>query len=188
MKEMKDLKAGLDQQEKEISNHYLDHMRYGLAGSDGSCLSNYIKYHQNNHELLGICYADPRNPYNKRNRFLSFFSKVSLSFLLFAIFSEINYPYYLEVIIVVAILSPYGYFIDAISTCSFFYRHNFLVKTFHSLGCFILFLIFILNIFNLILGIVLLFYYKPTSIAILGQFLLSILFDQLKPLYFDIFN
>lgn len=179
---------GLNEQDKEIANHYLDGSKYGLPGSNGTCFSNYLRYYANNHEILAICFADKRNPYNKWNRLLSFWSKSCLSFLLFAIFSKYKLQSILELIIVLVIMSPYGYFIDSMATCSYFYRQNCCVKVFHSLGFFILLLTALINIFTLVLAIIFLIYYKPKPAHIVTQFLLSILFDQLQPLYLGIFN
>jgi nitrogen-specific signal transduction histidine kinase len=36
--------AGLDALLSEIANHYLDGLKYGMAGSDGTCWSNYVLY------------------------------------------------------------------------------------------------------------------------------------------------
>lgn len=180
--------TGLDISTSEIANHYLDGLKYGLAGTTGTCLGNYCQYYQNNHDLLAICCANPLNPYNKLNRFLSFWSKTCLAFLLFSIFVYFRLQSLYEFMIVLCVTSPYGYFIDSMATCSIFYRSNYFVKCFHSLGFSILLLTSVLNVISLALGIAILILTKPNFSHFITQFLLSIVFDQLKPLYLGIFN
>lgn len=180
--------TGLDITTSEIANHYLDGLKYGLAGTSGSCLGNYCQYYQNNHDLLAICCANPLNPYNKVNRFLSFWSKTCLAFLLFAVFVYFHIRSIYEFIIVLLITIPYGYFLDSMATCSHFYRSNYFVKCFHSIGFSILLLTSILNLISLAIGIAILIVTKPNFSHFITQFLLSIVFDQLKPLYLGIFN
>ncbi len=58
-----DLIESLPQIEADIANHYIGGLKYGMAGSDGSCTSNYIWYMTNNHDVLSIFFADQRNPF-----------------------------------------------------------------------------------------------------------------------------
>jgi hypothetical protein len=46
------LVRGLEISESEIANHYLDGQKYGLAGSDGSCWSNYFRYYQSTRAVV----------------------------------------------------------------------------------------------------------------------------------------
>lgn len=180
--------SGLEISESEIANHYLDGLKYGLAGSNGTCFSNYFRYYSNHHELLSICCADRRNPYNKVNHLLTFWSKSSLSFLLVTIFVYFHYKSIYEFLIILMIMSPYGYFIDSLATCAICYRYNYCIKCCGHIGFFFLILFSVINILAMILGIYILIQTKPNASHIITQFLLSILFDQLQPLYLGIFN
>jgi hypothetical protein len=180
--------SGLEISESEIANHYLDGSKYGIAGTNGTCCSNYFKYYLNQHELISICCADHRNPYNKVNHLLSFWSKTTLSFLLFAVFVYVHFKSIFEFLIVLMIMSPYGYFIDAMATCSVFYRYNYCVKCCSGVGLSILILTAFLNLISIVAGVYILVKTKPDATHFITQFLLSIVFDQIQPLYLGIFN
>jgi hypothetical protein len=94
----------------------------------------------------------------------------------------------LEVLIVVAIMSPYGLLIDSLATCSYFYRQNCCVNFITSAGFAVLVLISLLNILSLGTAIALLLMNQPNPTYFIAQFLLSILIDQLQPLVLGLFN
>ena len=86
--------AGRSARDAEIATHYNSGLKYGVAGSNGGVISNYIRHTLNNHEILSLFCADKRNPYNKTRRLFVIFSKLSLSLLLAAAFSSMEHNRY----------------------------------------------------------------------------------------------
>mmetsp|Transcript_21434 Transcript_21434/g.31053 ORF Transcript_21434/g.31053 Transcript_21434/m.31053 type:complete len:333 (+) Transcript_21434:80-1078(+) len=186
---MNDLVGRLDQLDSEIANHYLDGLKYGLAGSDGSFMSNYTRYYCNHHEILAIFCADKRNPYSKTRRFLSIWSKSALSFMLLAVFKTTNGLSNLaQVVIVVLVMSPFGLLIEGLSTCAPCHRANYCVLWGRRLGAFFLWIIALFTLVAVILGVFLLSTNRVDLWTFVLDFLVSILLDQLSPIYLGIFN
>ena len=198
--------AGRTPLDAEIANHYIDGLKYGVAGSDGSFWSNYYYHTINNHELLSLFFADKRNPYNKPRRLFVIFSKISLSLLLSALFGLIHkndldssyntseyfvpsIPQFSDSFIISLILCPYGYILDKIATCWIFNRANCCtgINAASMLGYCTLFTIALVSIFYLIAGI-LVIVYELHNEHYLKVFVISNLLDYLSYFYYGLWN
>lgn len=199
-----------DLHELEIASHYVERLKYGMAGSNGSCCSNYIHHTLNNNEIVSICCADKRNPYDKKRRLVVLFSKISLSLLLAVIFAtklhdkvEVPYVHYVlytrrlipsyifdysfETIVIAIIIGPYGILLDSIASCYVCTRWNTCVWVSSGCGFVILMLYGVLSAIFIITAVTITMYALDSNTFLLS-FLLSNLFDQLSYFYFRIWN
>lgn len=72
---------------------------YGLPGTNGSFLTNYIEVVKNEHILFGILYANPVHPFTRRERCIFAFNTIAFIFLLDASFvDEPAYIYYIAAV------------------------------------------------------------------------------------------
>lgn len=192
--------AGRSTRDAEIAKHYNSGLKYGLAGSNGGILSNYIRHTLNNHEILSLFFADKRNPYNKTRRLFVIFSKISLSLLLSAAFSSLEHnrygstsistPFSIQFgdsFIISLILCPYGYILDKIASCSICTRANCCVRVFTSLGYCTLMIIALISILFMIGGIFIAVYLLDTNVF-LHVFVISVLLDYASYFYYGIWN
>ena len=199
-----DLVSGLEKLEAEIADHYLSGSKYGLAGSNGSFSANYRRHLFNNHDILSICCADKRNPYNKINRLYALWNKVTLSFFLAALFLadatnteldkiESNQAAQdsLTSLFIFLIIAPYGYIIDSLATCWLCHGYNFCVKWSHRCGCFTLLVMSFAGLLFLAAGIAILIAVPHSTTStrhFVWTFVESNLYDQVSPIIFGIWN
>jgi hypothetical protein len=179
--------GGLDAMDKDIATHYLDKMKYGVAGSDGTWSSNYWRYMCNTHPILSIFLADKRNlARSKMNNFLVFFNKTALSFLLSVVLALTTSSSYQQIGITVIITVPFGLLVDGLATCEPCHRRNRCVKWSHILGSCMLWFLFPFAVGMFLAGSLVLDAVNAPNIA--GNFVLSVALDQLMPFYLGIFN
>lgn len=194
------VKGGRSVRDAEIANHYNSGLKYGVAGSDGTLWSNYYYHTINNHELLSLFLADRRNPYNRPRRVMVTFSKISLSLLLAAAFSTMHPNRYdapgvstpLNItfgdsLFISLILSPYGYILDNLASCTPCTRANFHAWLFTKLSYCTLFWIAFVSIFILVAGIVVAVVELKTN-EFIKVFFISQLLDYASYFYFGIWN
>mmetsp|Transcript_377 Transcript_377/g.647 ORF Transcript_377/g.647 Transcript_377/m.647 type:complete len:217 (-) Transcript_377:926-1576(-) len=161
--------AGRERKDAEIAIHFNSGLKFGLAGSNGGILSNYLIHTRNNHEILSLFFADRRNPYNKQRRLFVIFSKLSLSFCLAASFrafggvissyhDEYNAAYYYnqlgDAFIISVILTPYGFILDQLAQMQLCTSVNRCVCFTTSIGYCALITIALVSICFLAIGIV----------------------------------
>jgi len=114
---------GREPREAAIANHYLDQVKYGMPGSDGTCESNYWRYTRNNHELLAIFCADKSNPLGTFRRVLILFTKFSLYLLLSVVlegYQELDYA----IAIIFPAVQIYSTILKWIGQCPYCTRNN----------------------------------------------------------------
>lgn len=192
--------AGRSARDAEIAKHYNSGLKYGVAGSNGSFVSNYTRHTLNNHEILSLFFADKRNPYNRTRRLFVIFSKISLSLLLSAALSSIRHnhngsasissPIHIQFgdsFIISLILCPYGYILDKIASCSLCTKANCCVRLFTSLSYCTLMTIAFISILFLIGGILIAVYLLDTT-DFLNLFVCSVLLDYASYFYYGIWN
>lgn len=185
----KDMVSGEDLVRNQISNHYLDGLKYGMEGSNGSCLSNYFRYMRNNHDILGICFASKSNPMSKRNKFFMVWNTLTLTFLLSTIFTEMDLTdNFLEALIVALIIVPYSFILFHVAACQICHRQNCCVKWAHRCGCATLLMFSLLSLFYLIGAIIILVHTKSDYRDLIITFGASLLLEQFMPFFLGIFN
>lgn len=185
----RDLVSGEETLRNEISNHYLDGLKYGMAGSDGSIFSNYVRYMRNNHDALGICCADEGNPMNRTRKLLFLWNTVSLTFLLSCLLELAQIGSSLaEGLIVAVIVAPYSFVIYNTASCRLCHRKNVCVKWSHRLGS-ILLAFFSVSCFVYVGGgVAILVLSHQNYQRMILTFITSLLLEQLMPFYFGILN
>lgn len=88
LKIMQTSTVGSSNREEEIHHLFLDKLKYGLPGTDGSRWSNYKEYVKNHHPWISVMLSDPRNPFKKRRRFTLLLMKIGIIFFLGAFVSS----------------------------------------------------------------------------------------------------
>lgn len=192
--------AGRSARDAEIAKHYNSGLKYGVAGSNGGIVSNYMRHTLNNHEVLSLFCADKRNPYNKTRRLFVIFSKISLSLLLSAAFSSLHRDRYgtasiatpiniqfSDSFIISLIICPYGYILDKIASCSICTKANCCVRVFTTLGYCTLMIIALISTLFLIGGILIAVYLLDTNVF-LNVFIVSVMLDYASYFYYGIWN
>lgn len=184
----------------EIANHYVSKLKFGVAGSTGTLLSNYYRHTMNNHELLSLFFADKRNPYNKVRRFFVIFSKLSLSLLLAAAFSTMHKDRYNQPgvstplniqfgdsFFISLILCPYGYILDSIANCTICTRANCCIKLVTPLSyCTLLIIALVSGLF--LMGGILIAVLELHANTFVRVFFFSVLLDYASYFYYGIWN
>lgn len=189
--------AGLDELEVQVADHYISLAKYGLAGTDGTKVSNYRAYVSNHHEIISICYANNKNPLSRTTRFFSLWNKTSLSFFLSVIFALLyvprssTYAEYEISILISLTLTPYSMLLNALATCALCHRKNTCVKAAHKCGSFLLAVFFVCSLGLIVTGLVLVilcnkgadFCHDGTKrYVVIENFFLSLFMDALYPL------
>lgn len=154
-----------------------------------------MRYTGNHHEACSMCFADKRNPYDKKRRFLSFWNKAALAFLLSILSAAFTHPKSffeeaLESAVIACILTPYGLMLDALGRCSFCHRQNVCVGGARCCGSCALGSFFVLSVCNVAGGLVVIFCHGGGTCSVdqaheLGNFLfffaLSLVLEQVIP-------
>lgn len=180
-----------------IANHFLSGSKYGIAGSDGSWVSNYYLYTINNHEILSLFLANSKNPFDKKRRFLVLWCKLSFSLFLSSVIDAItkashaaNDPFFSNYagtgLIVALIIGPYGYILQFISSCAPCTRNN-VCGAVKWVGFALLISLALGSIAFVIAGALLATYVLGGSNYI-SIFFLSIFFDSFSYFYLGIWN
>ena len=194
--------------EAEIAAHYLDRLKFGLAGGNGTFCSNYVRHTKNNHALISICFADRRNPYDRKRRLVVMFNKLSLSILLSAAFQAdtahyLIRPYlfllhrlkeapfvlesYGEAILVFIIIAPYGVILDNLATCYVCTKCNKCRSAASRCGFAVLvFYAMLSGIYIIIAGLIVFYLLDPLPFLI--TFAAANLLDHCSYFYFGIWN
>jgi hypothetical protein len=179
----------------DIKNHYLEGLKYGMNGSDGSWYSNYYRYTMNNHPLLSLFFADELNPLDKKRRIMVFFSTISLAFYLAALWTiqkekhysfsnDLKFAFYSTLI-----MSPCIYILNYAGSCMYCYKTNTCSNTFHLLGLGFLIFSTLMSASLLYSGIII--FLKPKNHSpnkFMYTFVLTISLDFLSYFYYGIFN
>jgi hypothetical protein len=183
-----DLTSGEEKQTNEVANHYLDKMKYGLAESDGTKLSNYYRYHRNHHEYLSLCFADKRNPYNRTSRLFILWNTLSLQFCLACLFSKSLRFDVLESIYIALIMVPYSALINSLASCGYFRRKNTCIKWSRRVGFAILGLLSLVAAGYLTIGLLYVAQNDINARRLFQNFFVSLFMDSLMPFYFGVLN
>lgn len=183
--------GGRTELDAQIANHYLDGMKYGLAGSDGSFWSNYKRYTLNNHELLSLFFADKRNPLDKKRRFLILFNKWSLSLLLAAAFLvSWSGDSFTQAFVISIVMGPYGLILNQLGACTICTKTNACVNISSTLGFMALLCFSLLSVMYVVAAALILHYNisEHQTSAFLQSFFFANIFDSLSFFYFGILN
>lgn len=185
---VRDLVSGEEKLQNEISNHYLEGLKYGMAQSDGSISSNYWRYMTNRH-VLGLCCASRQNPINKRNNLCLMWNSLSLTFLLSSIFYALpKTNSFIRGGIIAVIMGPYSALMYSVAACQPFHRHNRCVRSAHQCGCAMLALFSALGALFVAAAVIIIVHSGEDIVIVATTFLISMLFEQLMPFYLGVFN
>lgn len=188
-----------DELDLEIAKHYLDGMKYGLEGSDGSCLSNYTRHSLNHHEILSLCCASRKNPYNKLRHILVLVNKLALAFLLSVLAAAFIPRHILQEsadiagftfgigFIISLVISSYGFILEKIARCYYCTTYNVCVAPTESCSVCILISLIIPSGLFIALG-VLIIIGEGVDVSFMKSFVISIIFDYLSYFYYGIWN
>lgn len=191
--------AGRERREAEIVAHYLSGSKYGMAGSNGSVVSNYIRHTLNNHEFLSLFFADKRNAFDKRRRFLVLFSKLSLTYLLSAAIllegngddDRINIDLPINIsgqsFLLSLLLIPYGSMLTGLAECRFCNENNVCVCAAVTTGYCILVTIALVSLLYIGIAIVITQHISDGD-KFAELFFYAIMFDYLSYFYYGITN
>lgn len=70
----------IDNDALNVKNHFLEGIKYGMKGSNGTWSSNYYRHSLNNHPLLSLFFADKENPFDAKRRKMVFIINIYISF------------------------------------------------------------------------------------------------------------
>lgn len=183
--------GGLSEKEKEIVCHYLNGLKYGMPGSDGTMWSNYVCFMSNNNEFLSIFLADKLNPYTGVNRFLKLWSTCTLYIFLSAVFillPEFENASLVQGGSIALLLAPYTYIIDQCATCNVFHRANCCIRCSHVIGNVLIYCSVIAGCVYMIGGMYILYNKKVNMGRYFATLFISLLLAKLMPFYFGIWN
>jgi hypothetical protein len=153
-----------------------------LVGQTTCCISKIIT-------RSWECFADNRNPYSKYKRIVITLAKICLSFLLLAgLSSSGKVNNIVQVIVIVAVMAPFGMLVDSLARCEVCHRRNVFVYTSRKLGSLFLTLIMITNIGLAVFGIALLVIHKIGLAKFAYKSFISVVLDALQPLYMGVWN
>jgi hypothetical protein len=173
--------------DREIAEHYLSNMKYGLEGTDGTMWSNYFAYMANNHSILSIFFTSPKNPYHKLNKALTFWNSTCLMFFYSCLFPGAMRSFRIALLVTLLML-PYSMLLHTLGTCKYARGRNCCVAWSHKIGSCVLFLLAFFGLIFIAAGLsVLEFKSKPVSKTI-EIFIFSIFFSQLLPFVLGLAN
>jgi hypothetical protein len=188
-----------DQLDLEIAKHYLEEMKYGLEGSDGSFWSNYTRHSLNHHEVLALCCASGKNPYNKLRHILVLINKLSLALLLSTAAAAFLPRDILDEaatvggftigvgFVISVIISCYGFILSKIARCYYCAKYNVCVAPVESCGVCILFTLCLPSALFIAIG-VLIILREGIDVSFMKSFAISVVLDYFSYFYYGIWN
>jgi hypothetical protein len=161
-----------------LNHFYLEELKYGYPGTDGTTLSNYIAYARNNHELLAIFYSDPHNPYKRYRRMLVHINDLSLQLFLAAAIavSGADMGFFGEGLLVAIISGPYISLLKEAATCSLCTKENCCLSLAHGCGDCVLFFCVLFSLIYIAIAAILAisqsYFYASFFISVITRYLL----------------